>query len=103
VLLDPELDSEDNIRREVDMVNHVGWDVRRQRIMNLFTEWSGKLSLGLISDDKERERAVGRCQALKQILDMDQQVLSCFAEMTREEEPERLEGGDFPLSYEAAQ
>jgi len=86
---------------------HAGWQRRKSWLVGLFQADAEKLSLGLVTDDRERERAIGRCQILKQILGRDDEVATAYREYLQEQEAdkdgENLEGGNFGVHYEGAQ
>jgi len=103
----PEADDVEAIRQEVVLVNEIGWLRRKNWILELLQEDGKKLMLGLIPDQTERERAVGRCQAYTQVMDRDQQIQEAWKEVQLEDaekrKDEELEGGDYGVTYEAAQ
>lgn len=79
---------------------------RRRTLLILKLEQEGeKLMLGKFTNDTERERAVGRCQAFKEILDRDNVIREAYQSFLQEQETakeEKMEGGDFGIHYEAA-
>ncbi len=93
----------DSLRLEVGLMAHPGWQLRRARIMARLEQEGRGLMLGTIADDKERERAIGRCQVLKDLLDMDDTLQEAWKQFQEETREEKEEGGDLGVFYEAAQ
>jgi hypothetical protein len=86
---------------------HVAGHVRRKTwIVEEFQKNAEALSLGMITDDRLRHQAEGRCQAFKAMLDRDDEVAEAWQQHLADEDakrrPEELEGGDFGVSYEAS-
>jgi len=106
----PEIDPGEELealRQEFEGVHQAGHVRRKAWIVEQFQRDAGLLALGQITDDRQRHQAEGRCQAFKAMLDRDDEVVEAWHQHLADEEakrqPEELEGGDHPISYEAAQ
>lgn len=94
------------LRQEYEGLHHPGHAQRKAWVVEQFQRDAALLSLGQITDDRQRHQAEGRCQAFKAMLDRDTEVMEGWQQHLADEEakrqPEELEGGDFGLSYEAS-
>ncbi len=64
------------------------------------------LILGTVIDDRERERCIGRCQAFKEMLDIDTSLQEAWKQIQEEEHADgegKEEGADLGIHYDAAQ
>lgn len=87
------------------MQHHPGWIRRRNWLLLLQQEIGKPIMRGEIEDDRKRHQQEGWCQAIDFIVARDAQIEEAWAALQAEhnQEPEQLEGGDYGVSYEAAQ
>lgn len=94
------------LMEEAGLSSSPGYQRHRKHWLDRLEEEGRGLMLGTITDEKERERAVGRCQAFTEVLEREKQVQQAYQEYLAEQDAERegkLEGGDYGVAYEAAQ
>lgn len=95
------------LQQENSILDSEGHRLRQEWVKIEMTRDSQMLIQGKLEHDQnQRNQAIGRCQAYAKVLERDVHIRQAYEDhIARQDqsEEEQLEGGDYPLKYEASQ